>query len=226
MFFFWTELRASLQQWQSLNCAIIVIIRQRYQKRKVWDRKQEPKAKTKLPQHTTKHHNQSLTNRGEKVKQAQALTAIYNPRLLPRLQQEIVKPMQCDNYAIAAPSCFRFFFLQQFDTSCWPSTNCNDMTCSSSRTWAYMLTPTGGAGLVDEAATVEAWESLFAIGIENCFSVKMKHNGHCMQPSRHFSALRTDMSWLPWVLLYWPCVKGVQDSLSVASLELKLKLGS
>ena len=43
------------------------------------------------------------------------------------------------------------------------------------------------------------------------FSVKMKHNGHYMQPSCHFSALRTDMSWLPWVLLYWPCVKGVQD---------------
>ena len=32
-FFFWTKLRASLQQWQSLNCAIIVIVRQPVSKR-------------------------------------------------------------------------------------------------------------------------------------------------------------------------------------------------
>ena len=30
--FFWTKLRASLQQWQSLSCARIVIVRQRDQK--------------------------------------------------------------------------------------------------------------------------------------------------------------------------------------------------
>ena len=152
--FFWTKLRASLQQWQSLNCARIVIVRQRYQKERSGTEKRQ-KA-NKPPQHTNKHHNQSLTNRGEKVKQAQALTAIYNPRLSPRLQQEIVK-VQCsvNNYAIAVPSstCFRFF-LRHFDTSCWLPTNCNDMTCSSSRTWAYMLASipcspgnsTGGAG--------------------------------------------------------------------------------
>ena len=31
-FFFWTKLRASLQQWKSLSCARIVIVRQRDQK--------------------------------------------------------------------------------------------------------------------------------------------------------------------------------------------------
>ena len=44
------------------------------------------------------------------------------------------------SYAIAVPSstCFRFF-LRHLDTSCWLPMNCSDMTCSSSRTWAYML---------------------------------------------------------------------------------------
>ena len=47
--------------------------------------------------------------------------------------------MQCIVYAIAVPSstCFRFF-LRHLDTSCWLPMN-YDMTCSSSRTWAYML---------------------------------------------------------------------------------------
>ena len=131
------------------------------------------------PQHTTtkQNHNQSLTNQGEKVKQAQALTAIYNPQLSPRLQQEIVK-VQCsvDTYATAVPSstCFRFF-LRHFHTSCWLPTNCNDVTCFSSRTWAYMLVSipcsphqesTGGA---DEAAIVGP------VQYARC----SKHENHC-----------------------------------------------
>ena len=43
------------------------------------------------------------------------------------------------SYTIAVPSstCFLFFLLL-LDTSCWLQVNCSDMTCSSSRTWAYM----------------------------------------------------------------------------------------
>ena len=129
------------------------------------------------PQTTNNDHNQSLTNRGEKVKEAQALTAIYNSRLSPRLQQETVKG-QCsvDSYAIAAPSstCFRFF-LRHLDTSSWLPINCSDMTCSSSRTWAYMLVSIpcspgnsmGGAGW----RSCHSWSCAVRQG--------SKHKNHC-----------------------------------------------
>ena len=52
---------------------------------------QENNQKQTNPPNTQNNHNQSLTNRGENVKQAQALTAIYKPQLSQRLQQEIVK---------------------------------------------------------------------------------------------------------------------------------------
>ena len=69
-FFFRTKLRASLQPWQSLNCAI-VIVRQ-------WDQKsqrQKKDQKQRNSPNTNNNHSQSLTNRSEKMKQAQALTA-------------------------------------------------------------------------------------------------------------------------------------------------------
>ena len=46
------------------------------------------------------------------------------------------------------------------------------------------------------------------------------HKLHCMLPWRHFSALRTDMSWRLCALLCKPCVKGVLEWLSVEYLEL------
>ena len=59
-FFFGTMLRASLQLWQSLGCASIVIVRQRDQKERSGTKKNKA---NKTPKTTTKTHNPSLTNR-------------------------------------------------------------------------------------------------------------------------------------------------------------------
>ena len=62
----------------------------------------------------------------------------------PKIVQPLAKAMQhvdpcCVGYPVRAPSstCFLFFLLL-IDTSCWLRVNWGDMTCSSSRTWAYM----------------------------------------------------------------------------------------
>ena len=68
------------------NSAIIVIVRQRYLKERSGTSQNKSK---QTPPTTTKDNNQSLTNRGEKVKQAQALTTIYIPRLSQCLQQHV-----------------------------------------------------------------------------------------------------------------------------------------
>ena len=96
--FFWTMLRASLQLWQSLSCASIVIVRQRDQKErsgtmetKANQTKQNPKTTPQKPKPKKQRVPDQSSKRWNKVKQAQALTANYNPRLSQRLQQEIVK---------------------------------------------------------------------------------------------------------------------------------------
>ena len=107
--------------------------------RKVRDnRTQATKTKQK------KNHKQTNTNacpwpvvvkRWNKLRLSRLST---HPRLSLRLQQEVAKG-QCTvgiyAIAVASSTCFRFFILQ-VDTSCWLPINCNDMTCSSSRTWA------------------------------------------------------------------------------------------
>ena len=49
--------------------------------------------------------------------------------------------------------------------------------------------------------------------------VRMRNKGHYIQPSCRFSNSNMATFWLLWVLLCWPCVKDVQDWLSVACLE-------
>ena len=94
--------------------------------------KQHPK--TKQTQQKKSVPDQSIP-RWNKVKKAQALTANNNSRLLQRLQQKILKGQCCAK--LHNRTCFRFFFLL-LETSCWLQSNCSDMTCSSSRTWAHM----------------------------------------------------------------------------------------
>ena len=96
-FFFWTMLRASLQLWQSLSCASFVIVDNGTKRKGQGQWQQKQTKPNKKPQSETQEPNKKQTvpdqssQRWNKVKQAQALTANYNPRLSQRLQQEIVK---------------------------------------------------------------------------------------------------------------------------------------
>ena len=82
--FFWTMLRASLQLWQSLNCASNVIVRQRDQKERSVTKKNKATKPTKAPnQQTPKPNNRPVPDQSSKrwnqVKQAQALTQTTIP---------------------------------------------------------------------------------------------------------------------------------------------------
>ena len=52
--------------------------------------------------------------------------------------------------------------------------------------------------------------------LSNCYGSPLESRVFVvkMLPSGHFSALKTDMSWLRQVLLYLPCVKGVLGCLA------------
>ena len=67
-------------------------------------------------------------------------------------------------------------------------------------------------GLVSAVNSSQQLSNCWGLQLElRLFVVRMRHKGHYMQPSCHFSGLRMDTFWLLWALLCWPCVKDVPD---------------
>ena len=95
-FFFWTELRASLQQWQSLNCAVVVIVRQQYQKERSGTENKNQKQNKDLPPQQPPN---TTTSRGEGETSSGSHGNLQSPALTTS-SSGIVK-IQCsvDNYA-------------------------------------------------------------------------------------------------------------------------------
>ena len=118
---------------------IIVMVRQRWLKRGQGRRSRSNTHNTNKNT-PTNNKQKSLTEHGEKVKQAQALTAIgylHIPGSHYVFSRKYKVQSIVGDYVIPAVSstCF-LFFIRQVEISCWPRRNCNVISLSSSRTWA------------------------------------------------------------------------------------------
>ena len=98
-FFFWTMLRASLQLWQSLSCANIVIVRQRDQKERSGIKKNKQTKPKQTPKQHQKPSNRPVPDQSAKVKQGETSSGshrkLQSPALTTSSAGNSQRPMQC-----------------------------------------------------------------------------------------------------------------------------------